>query len=537
METIFLKPFILLLVLSSISLSVPSQKVENAQMLEVSFQQRIPSDLDEGAYILANDIQEWASEETAIIICDMWDQHWCPDATARVKEMAPFMNNVVSLARDKRILIVHAPSGCMGYYKDYLGRKEAKKYSDKKIAVLANGDKLPSEEGAVWPVDQSDEGCENGGAKPFHAWKKQIDALTFKDQDLISDSGNEIGTCFKEKGIKNVILIGVHTNMCVIGRSFGLRAMKKMGYNVVLMRDMTDLMYNQEMAPYVDHFSGLDLIVEYIETYVCPSVLSCDFTGQKQFRFKEDKRPIVAFVTAESEYRANQCLPEFAHELLLYEGVNSEFAIGKPIMEGEGRHNIENLQILKDADLAVIFVRRRALPEEQMSLIKGYIESGKPVLGIRTASHAFDAKGNVARKGGGITQAKEQASQLLSQWPEFDKEILGGNYQGHYGHLKELTVISIVPGMENRPLLKNVPNEGFESPNWLYRNRPLRSENAQVLLVGTIPNEPAEPVLWINKTGKNNVIYTSLGHWDDWKTDAFKNLMINSVHYLLETNQ
>ena len=69
--------------------------------------------------------------------------------------------------------------------------------------------------------------------------------------------------------------MGVHTNMCVIGRSFGLRAMKRMGFNVVLMRDMTDLMYNHEMPPYVNHFSGLDLMVEYIEAYVCPSVLSC----------------------------------------------------------------------------------------------------------------------------------------------------------------------------------------------------------------------------------------------------------------------
>jgi len=296
-------------------------------------------------------------------------------------------------------------------------------------------------------------------------------------------------------------------------------------------------MYDSKQWPHVSHFTGNSLIAEYIETYVSPSMLSCDFTGQKQFRFKDDKRPIVAFVAAESEYRADQRLPEFAHELLLHEGVNCEFALGKPIMEGPGRHNIENLQILNDADLAVIFVRRRALPEEQMSLIKGYIESGKPLLGIRTASHAFDAKGNVAREGGGITEAKEQASQWLSQWPDFDKDVLGGNYEGHYGHLEEPTVISIVPGMENNPVLKNVPQEGFNSPNWLYKNRPLRSENAQVLLVGTIPNELPEPVLWINHTGKNNVIYTSLGHWDDWDIKGFRNLMVNSVHYLLNTNK
>jgi len=93
-----------------------------------------------------------------------------------------------------------------------------------------------------------------------------------------------------------------------------------------------------------------------------------------------------------------------------------------------------------------------------------------------------------------------------------------------------------VPGMENHPLLKNVPKEGFNSPNWLYKNRPLRSQNAQVLLLGTIPNELPEPVLWINKTGRNNVIYTSLGHWDDWDIEGFRNIMVNSIHFLLDTN-
>lgn len=548
-----------------ISVSGESREVKNdVQKIRISLQKRVPSDLDPGSFIMVSNIEEWAPKETAIIICDMWDQHWCPDATARVGELAPFMNNVLSLARNKGVLIAHAPSECMDYYRNHPGRKAAKEYADTKIAALANGDPLPSEKDAVWPIDQSDEGCENTKAQPHRAWTKQIETLTVKNDDLISDSGAEIGAYFKKNDIKNVILMGVHTNMCVIGRSFGLRAMKRMGFNVVLMRDMTDLMYNHEMSPYVNHFSGLDLMVEYIETYVCPSVLSCDFTGQKQFRFKEDTRPIVSFVTAESEYRANQRFPEFAHELTLRD-IHCDFSLGIPIMddakqdadaavkaeysaygmpidtdgnhEFPTRHNLENLQILDDADLMVIFIRRRALEPEKMAKIKDYVASGRPVLGIRTASHAFDAKGDVPRSGGGIVTAKESASDMLSQWPEFDKEILGGNYQGHYGHLEEPTIISIVPGMENHPLLKNIPKEGFNSPNWLYRNRPLSSENAQVLLVGTIPGELPEPVFWINKTGNDNVIYTSLGHWDDWKTDAFKNLMANSVHYLLETNQ
>jgi nicotinamidase-related amidase len=542
--------------------SMDAAKKPTQQPLRISKQQRVPSDLEKGAYVITSRIEAWKPAETAIIICDMWDKHWCRDATDRVAEIAPRMNEVLTIARDKGVKIVHAPSECMDFYKDYPGRKEAQKYNNPKVierAGLVNGKwpgKLPSEKDAVWPVDQSDGGCENPDCKPAGVWKRQIETLTIKDGDLITDSGTEVAGYFFKKGIKNVILVGVHTNMCVIGRPFGLRAMKVLGMNVVLMRDMTDLMYNRAMWPYVDHFSGLDLMVEYIETYVCPSVVSSDFTGKKQFVFKGDKRPRVAILTAESEYRANQTLPEFAHDLTL-KNIHCDFALGIPIMtdakkdvdpkvkaeyaaygmpiDTDGktfpptRHNLENLQILQDADLAVFFIRRRALEPEKMQAIKNFVASGRPVIGIRTASHSFDAKANVPREGGGIVAAKENTSEMLAQWPDFDQEVLGGNYQGHYGHLKTGSDFKPVPGMENHPLLKGV--KSFTTLNWLYKNRPLRSDKAIVLMLGSNPGVPDEPVFWINN---DRAIYTSLGYWDDWKEESFRNLMFNSVDYLLK---
>jgi nicotinamidase-related amidase len=536
--------------------TIAAKKEIIVEPIRVSLQQRTPSGLEKGATVIANRIENWNPKQTAIIICDMWDKHWCNDATARVVEIAPAMNETLTIARNKGVKIVHAPSDCISFYKDRPARKAAAKYKDSKVELINGTELLPSEKDAKWPIDQSDEGCENKDCKPRRAWSRQIETLTVADDDFISDSGTEIVAYFRKTGIKNVVLVGVHTNMCVIGRPFGLRAMKRMGMNVVLMRDMTDLMYNHERAPYVDHFSGLDLMVEYIETYVCPSIVSSDFTGKKQFVFKGDKRPRVAFLTAESEYRANQRLPEFAHDLTL-KNVHCDFALGIPVMKDarkdaddklkaeyaacgmpidtDGktafptRHNLENLQILEDAGLAVFFIRRRALEPEKMQAIKDYVTSGRPVLDIRTASHAFDAKGNVPREGGGIVAAKENASDMLAQWPEFDKDILGGNYTGHYGHLKTGTDISIVPGMENHPLLKGVTP--FNSPNWMYKNRPLHTDKASVLLIGSNPDEP---VAWIN--GKN-VIYTSLGHWDDWKIESFRNFMFNTVNYLLKSNQ
>ena len=491
------------------------------QAIRVSLQSRAPStekDVPAGTRVIHQEIQHWQPRETAIIICDMWNRHWCQGATDRVAEMAPLMNEVLTVAREKGVTIVHAPSDTLKWYENHPARNRARQFRSPEIEKRLGGGKLAAEADAEWPIDQSDEGCDctpSCKQGPPYPWEHQIETLTIRDEDLMSDSGIEIGSCFEEKGIKNVILMGVHTNMCVIGRSFGLRNMSRLGMNVVLMRDLTDTMYNSKSAPYVSHFTGNSLIQEYIETYVCPSMVSCDFTGKKQFRFKEDKRPVVAFVTAENEYRTNQRFHEFAHELLLTKGVHCDFAAGEQSIESPGRHNIENLQVLSDADLVFLSIRRRALEKEKMDLVKEYALSGKPLVGIRTASHAFSVK--------------EPIADHLVTWEELDHEVWGGNYVGHLRNLSTETQVTLVPGMENHPLLRGIDQDGFISPSWLYQCRPL-SPNAQVLLIGTISGAPGEPVLWINhRPGGGKVIYTSLGHWDDWANPNFKQLMFNCV--------
>ena len=467
----------------------------------------------------------------------MWDQHWCKGASERVAEMAPFMNNVITTARNRGILIVHAPSQCMDYYKNHPARKLGQKYKSKKAKNLISNNLLDSEKYAVWPVDQKDGGCDDDPqCKQGQPWTKQTVMLEISDRDAISDSGIEIAGLFEARGIRNVILMGVHENMCIIGRSFGLRNMVRLGLNVVLMRDLTDTMYNSTQWPVVSHFTGNSLMTEYIEKYVCPTMLSCDFTGQRQFRFKEDDRPVIAFIIAENEYRANQTLPEFAHELLLTKGVSCEFALGKPVYTGEGIHNIENLKILTDADLAVIQVRRRALPSPGMALLRQYVSSGKPVLGLRTASHAFALNKPLPATGSQASAGKGKDIYSLEQWPEFDRDILGGNYQDHYGALKTGINYSVVPGMESHPLFKGINTDDFTGPvaplYSLYKNRPLRSPDVQVLLTGKIPDKPDEPVLWINNRRNGKTIYTSMGHWEDWNMEQFRKIMFNAVDYL-----
>ena len=113
------KPLYLLLLFGLLlTFLTPEIQAENSgesQTIQVSLQKRVPSDSVKGETVIVQDIQQWNPKETAIIICDMWNQHWCKGATERVGEMAPFMNNVLTIARDKGGLIVHAPSECIKY--------------------------------------------------------------------------------------------------------------------------------------------------------------------------------------------------------------------------------------------------------------------------------------------------------------------------------------------------------------------------------------------------------------------------------------
>jgi hypothetical protein len=120
------------------------------------------------------------------------------------------------------------------------------------------------------------------------AWSRQIETIRIDDQDAISDNGQEVYNLLAERGITNVILVGVHLNMCVLGRPFGIRQMIYIGKNVVLMRDMTDTMYNSKMAPKVNHFRGTDLVIQHIERHWCPTISSVDLVGGQPFVFHED---------------------------------------------------------------------------------------------------------------------------------------------------------------------------------------------------------------------------------------------------------
>ena len=222
---------------------------------------------DSGKFAVVEQAQKWPAKKTAVIVCDMWDAHHCLNAVRREEEMVPRMNEFLTKARDRGALIIHAPSSCMDAVQGppgpqaRPGRPEGRRTCPR--TSTSGASKIPAEEKGKYPIDQTDGGEDDDpdeheewhaklkamGRNPKAPWKSQHAGLTIKDEDAISDSGVEIWNLLEERGINNVILVGVHTNMCVLGRPFGLRQMAKNGKNVVLMRDLTDTMYNPKKCP------------------------------------------------------------------------------------------------------------------------------------------------------------------------------------------------------------------------------------------------------------------------------------------------
>jgi nicotinamidase-related amidase len=233
---------------------------------------------------------QWDSKKTAIVICDMWDKHWCKGATERVAEMAPRMNDMIKAARAKGVFIIHAPSDTMKFYEGTPQRKLAQAAPVAKPPVPLQGwCNLNPDKEAPLPIDDSDGGCDDQPTcKNYKAWTSEIPTLEIAPEDAITDS-NEAYNLLQQRGIENVIVMGVHANMCVLGRPFSIRQMVGVGKNVVLVRDMTDTMYNSRSRPFVNHFRGTGLIVQHIERYWCPSITSVDFIGGKPFRFSHDR--------------------------------------------------------------------------------------------------------------------------------------------------------------------------------------------------------------------------------------------------------
>lgn len=232
-----------------------------------------------------------------------------------------------------------------------------------------------------------------------------------------------------------------------------------------------------------------------------------------------NRKPRIVFLITEdpNNYEAHKTVPIFAEML------NKEYGYKTTVLLGSGDHGsyrYPSMESLSKADLLVVFARRIALPHDQMNAIKNYLSKSKPLIGIRTANHAFTVNGKV--------------EEGFEDWPAFVADILGCQNRG-YGPPESGVDVSIIPEAASHPIIKDIQAKQWHGEGSIYQVAPLLDKKATVLLIGKM-NDKTEPVAWTRTAGKSKVFYTSLGYPTDFQTPQFNTLLVNAIKWTLIKN-
>jgi hypothetical protein len=236
------------------------------------------------------------------------------------------------------------------------------------------------------------------------------------------------------------------------------------------------------------------------------------------------KKPHVVFVTGDHEYGGELTMPIIAEELQKNYGFKCTVLKASPNQNAE--ENIPGLEILKEADLAVFFLRWRRLPKDQLAHIEAYLNSKKPLMGFRTSTHSFNFP----------VGHESESWNAFGEWAFNSPPGWGKKGHTHYGHTST-TVVNVDAKKAQHPILRGIA-PSFKASSWLYHlGTEYPSLGANKLMYGTSinsekPNPVVNPVAWtaINKYGAK-VFFTTLGHPEDFKDPSIVRLVINAIHF------
>lgn len=226
--------------------------------------------------------------------------------------------------------------------------------------------------------------------------------------------------------------------------------------------------------------------------------------------------PHLVFLVSEDpqNYEAHRTVPVFA------ESIEEAHGYRCTVIQGEGEPNafhFPGLEAIDDADLLVVFFRRRALPSAQLDWVRSHLEAGRPLIGIRTANHAFSVRGDL--------------TEGYHAWPEFVPEVLGCENRG-YAPADPGIDVEVVPESADHPILQGIEPHQWHADGSLYLVKPLVDEQATVLLMGT-SEDKTEPIAWTRHDGSSRIFYTSLGYPTSFEQPPFRQLLVNAIEWAL----
>jgi hypothetical protein len=257
----------------------------------------------------------------------------------------------------------------------------------------------------------------------------------------------------------------------------------------------------------------------------------------------------VVLIAGDDEYHSEEGLPQLAKILALRHGFTCTVLFSINSQDGtidpHERRNIPGLEALQTADLLILLTRFRDLPDDQMKYIVHYVESGRPIIGLRTATHAFEIKTSK-------TYERYSWDSKIDGWEGgFGRRILGETWIAHHArHGKESTRGIIAPDAENDPILRGIESGSIWVPTDVYEVRLPLPATCHPFVFGQaldgmhpndppVPgkvNDPMMPVAWTNSyqgaEGRSaRVFATTMGSADDLESEALRRLLVNATYW------
>lgn len=260
----------------------------------------------------------------------------------------------------------------------------------------------------------------------------------------------------------------------------------------------------------------------------------------------------IVLVSGDEEYRSEEAMPQLAKILTTHHGLRCTvlFALDEDgIINPNNQHNIPGLEALAEADLMIIATRFRDLPDEQMAHIDAYLKRGGPVIGLRTATHAFRVPGEktYAHYGNGYNGP-------LAAWKGgFGVAILGEQWVAHHGgHGSQSTRGIVNATRQPHPILRGIKDGDIWGPTDVYTVRNAVAETCDVLVYGQVvegmsfddppaegaKNDPMMPVAWTRTyqipDGRVGPAFTTtMGAATDLQAEGTRRLLVNAVYWAL----
>ena len=205
----------------------------------------------------------------AILVIDVWDSHWCSSAAQRMDKLAVRLNLFLKRMRRCGVKIIHAPGGVTGKVAEKGARLLSGAAKDFPVRIELHEPEFP--------LDNHDHYCASGEWPPLDKGVGgQHPALEVFSDDYACDDGLGVRQFLMDNDIVYTLLVGVHANMCLLDAPCGAREMARRKFNVAVVRDMVDILYNPAMPPRLPRLRAFVLTLRHIETFICPTISSRD---------------------------------------------------------------------------------------------------------------------------------------------------------------------------------------------------------------------------------------------------------------------